>query len=185
MQNDRNWSLTARIDELLFSILPTSFCPLLLFYPFLLFIFFSYFFLQFTFTIFFPSSAFTVIRFTWVRAKFGTCTVVSVNGTLVEDKMRRFKGECAHFCFNNCFIYTHDGASAKFSTNSHETDNSVPTSSSLNYSIFKILLSILSSCFSGWSRGFPPQEKKVGKSKVLVLPAGIPNFRQTIKLSTG
>jgi hypothetical protein len=22
---------------------------------------------------------------------------VSVNGTLVEDKMRRFKGECAHF----------------------------------------------------------------------------------------
>ncbi len=43
---------------------------------------------------------------------------MSVNGTLVEDKMRRFKGECAHFSFN-------DGASAKFSTNSHETDNSV------------------------------------------------------------
>jgi hypothetical protein len=49
---------------------------------------------------------------------------VSVNGTLVEDKMRRFKGECAHFCFDNCFIYTHYGASAKFSTNSPETDNS-------------------------------------------------------------
>ncbi len=49
---------------------------------------------------------------------------MSVNGTLVEDKMRRFKGECAHFWFNNCFFYTHDGASAKFSTNSHETDNS-------------------------------------------------------------
>jgi hypothetical protein len=45
--------------------------------------------------------------------------------TLVEDKMRRFKGECAHFTFNKCIIYTHDGASAKFSTNSHETDNSV------------------------------------------------------------
>ncbi len=67
----------------------------------------------------------TVIRFVWVSAKFGTCTVVSVNGTLVEDKMRRFKGECAHFSFNKCPIYTHDGASAKFSTNSHETDNSV------------------------------------------------------------
>ncbi len=50
---------------------------------------------------------------------------MSVNGTLVEDKMRRFKGECAYFSFNKCPIYTHDGASAKFSTNSHETDNSV------------------------------------------------------------
>ncbi len=39
--------------------------------------------------------------------------------------MRRFKGECAHFSFNKCPIYTHDGASAKFTTNSHETDNSV------------------------------------------------------------
>ncbi len=38
--------------------------------------------------------------------------------------MRRFKGECAHFSFNKCPIYNHDGASAKFSTNSHETDNS-------------------------------------------------------------
>ncbi len=66
----------------------------------------------------------TVIRFLWVCAKFGTCTVVSVNGTLVEDKMRRLKGECAHFSFNKCPIYTHDGASAKLSTNSHETDTS-------------------------------------------------------------
>ena len=49
---------------------------------------------------------------------------MSVNGTLVEDKMRRFQGECAHFSFNKWLIYTHDGASAKFSTNSHETDNS-------------------------------------------------------------
>jgi hypothetical protein len=50
---------------------------------------------------------------------------MSVNGALVEDKMRRFKGECAHFRFKKCPIYTHDGASAKFSTNSHETDYSV------------------------------------------------------------
>jgi hypothetical protein len=68
---------------------------------------------------------YTVIRFVLVSAKFGTCTVVSVNGTLGEDKMRRFKGECAHFSFNKCPIYTHDGASAKFSTIPRETDNSV------------------------------------------------------------
>ena len=47
-----------------------------------------------------------------------------VNGTLVEDKMRRFKGECAQFSFNQCLIYTHDGASAKVSTNSLEMDYS-------------------------------------------------------------
>ncbi len=46
--------------------------------------------------------------------------------TLVEDTMRRFKGECAHFSFNKCPIYTDDGASAKFSTNSHEKNYSVP-----------------------------------------------------------
>ncbi len=49
---------------------------------------------------------------------------MGVNGTLVEDKMRRFKGECEHFRFNKCPIYTHDGASAKFSTISQEMDNS-------------------------------------------------------------
>ncbi len=64
----------------------------------------------------------TVIPFVWVSVKFGTCNVVSVNGTLAEDKMRtcRFKGECdcAHFSVNKCPIYTHDGANAKISTNS-------------------------------------------------------------------
>ncbi len=48
-----------------------------------------------------------------------------VNGALVEDKMRRVKGECGHFRINKCPIYTHDDASAKFSTNSQEMDNSV------------------------------------------------------------
>jgi hypothetical protein len=67
--------------------------------------------------------SYTVIHFVRVSAKFGTCSVVSVNGTPVEDKMRRSKGECAHFSFNKCPIYTADGANAKFSTNSHETDN--------------------------------------------------------------
>jgi hypothetical protein len=66
-----------------------------------------------------------------VSAKFGT--VVSVNRTIVEDKMRRFKDDCAHFSFNKCPIYTHDGASAKFSTSSHETDNSAVHYTSLNF----------------------------------------------------
>ncbi len=51
-----------------------------------------------------------------------------VTGTLVEDKIRRFKSECAYFTFNKYLIYTHDGASAKFNTNSQETDNSVGNS---------------------------------------------------------
>ncbi len=50
---------------------------------------------------------------------------MSVNGTQVEEKMRTCKGECAQFIFKRCLIYTHDGASAKFSTNSEETDYSV------------------------------------------------------------
>ncbi len=33
--------------------------------------------------------------------------------------------ESTHFIFNKCPIYTHDDASAKFSTNSHETAYSV------------------------------------------------------------
>jgi hypothetical protein len=49
---------------------------------------------------------------------------VSLNGTLVEDKMCTFTLEYMHFVFNQCPIYTHDGASAKFSTNSHKTDYS-------------------------------------------------------------
>jgi hypothetical protein len=49
---------------------------------------------------------------------------MSVNGTLVEVKMCTFSLESTHFVFSKCPIYTHDGASAKFSTNSHETDYS-------------------------------------------------------------
>jgi hypothetical protein len=36
-----------------------------------------------------------------------------------------FNFESTHFSFNKCPIYTHVGASAKFSTNSQETDNSI------------------------------------------------------------
>jgi hypothetical protein len=51
---------------------------------------------------------------------------MSVNGAaLVENKMRRFKGEFSHsFSFKKCPIHTHDDAS-EFSTNTHETDYSV------------------------------------------------------------
>jgi hypothetical protein len=66
-----------------------------------------------------------VVRFLWVGAGFGACTVVGVGGTLVGDKMRRFKGECEHFGFNRCPIYTRGGAGAKFGTDSQEMDNSV------------------------------------------------------------
>ncbi len=37
---------------------------------------------------------YTVIRFVSISAKFGTCTVVSANGTLVEAKMCTFTLEC-------------------------------------------------------------------------------------------
>jgi hypothetical protein len=63
-----------------------------------------------------------------------------VNGTLAEYKMRRFKDECAHFSFNKRPIYTHDGASYKFSTNSQETDYSVPIEVWRQLSNFKEIL---------------------------------------------
>jgi endo-1,4-beta-D-glucanase Y len=46
----------------------------------------SYLFHELVLTLF--ARSYTVNRFVWVSAKFGTCTVESVNGTLVEDKMR-------------------------------------------------------------------------------------------------
>ncbi len=49
--------------------------------------------------------------------------------------MHRRKGECAHFRCNKCPIYTHDGASAKFKTNSHEMAYSVLISL---YDIFEL-----------------------------------------------
>ncbi len=45
---------------------------------------------------------------------------MSVNETLVEGKMCTFILEPAHFIFNKCPIYTHDGAIAKFSTSWNE-----------------------------------------------------------------
>ncbi len=49
-----------------------------------------------------------------VNANFGTCTVVALNGTLVEAKMFTFTLECTHFILSKCPIQTHDGATAKF-----------------------------------------------------------------------
>ncbi len=80
----------------------------------------------------------TVIRFVRVSAKFGICTVVSVNETHVKAKMCTFTLESTHFIFNKCPIYTHDGASAKLSTNLQETDYSVfPFNIALSAGIYR------------------------------------------------
>ncbi len=65
-----------------------------------------------------------VIRFLWISAKFVTC---KVKRTLVEAKIVHINSwmYCTHFIFNTCLIYTHYGASAKLSTNSHDTNYSV------------------------------------------------------------
>ncbi len=52
-----------------------------------------------------------------IIAKFGTCTVVSVNETLVEAKICTFTLETPHFIFNKCPIYTHDGEVAYLALN--------------------------------------------------------------------
>jgi hypothetical protein len=72
----------------------------------------------------------------WVGAKFGTCTVVNVNGVLVEYKMCTFTLESTHLIFNKCLIYTHDCASVKFSTNLRETDYSVENTSLVHMCIY-------------------------------------------------
>ncbi len=71
------------------------------------------------------AGAYTVIRFLRVSAKFGTCTILGVNEILVGAKICTFTLESMHFIFNKCPIYNHDGASAKISTYSQETDFSV------------------------------------------------------------
>ncbi len=53
-------------------------------------------------------------------------STVYINGTLVEDKMRTVHSRgSVHNLDSTCPIYNQDGASAKFSTNSHVMDNSV------------------------------------------------------------
>jgi hypothetical protein len=63
----------------------------------------------------------TVICYVSVSAKFGICTVVDLNGTLVEAKI------CTHCVPSGyfSFIKTHDGANAKFSFKEDNTDYSV------------------------------------------------------------
>jgi hypothetical protein len=57
-----------------------------------------------------------------------------LNGTLVEDKMRRFKCECAHFSFNKFPIYIHDAVQVPNLALTHTTENSVG-GNCRNYSI--------------------------------------------------
>jgi hypothetical protein len=47
-------------------------------------------------------------------------------------------GECEHFRFNKCPIYTHEGASAKFSTSSQEMDNSAVFLSTKTAGVFSL-----------------------------------------------
>ncbi len=49
----------------------------------------------------------TAIHFVWVIAKCRTCTIVSVNGTLVKDKICTFPLESMHFIYLKCPIYAH------------------------------------------------------------------------------
>ncbi len=62
--------------------------------------------------------SYPVIHVVSISAKFDTCPVGGLNGTLVEDKIRTFLGDCDDFSFiHKCPIWTHDSTSAKFSTN--------------------------------------------------------------------
>ncbi len=61
----------------------------------------------------------TVIRLVLISAKFGICTVVGLNGTVIEAKIGTWIGTlaCAYFSFNKCLIKTHDGSNVQFNTN--------------------------------------------------------------------
>ncbi len=74
-----------------------------------------------------------MVRFLWVGAGFGACTVVGVGGTLVEEKMRGFKGECAHFGFNECPICTRDCAGAEFGTQISSPQSEITLKKSVPY----------------------------------------------------
>ncbi len=62
--------------------------------------------------------------------------------------MRRFKGEYAQLSFNKWPIYTHDGASAKFSTKSQEMDNSVPYFKFLVFYVLLTTFGFFEKCFN-------------------------------------
>ncbi len=75
-----------------------------------------------------------------VSAKFGTYTVMGLNGTLDEAEIFTFTLGYMHFIFNKCPIQDHDGANAKFTTTWDETDYSVP----LRY--FRTLMALECKC---------------------------------------
>jgi hypothetical protein len=65
---------------------------------------------------------------------------VSINETLVEAKMCTITLESSHFIVNKCPICTHNGAVAKFSTKSHETDYTVGAREEREICLFEDLL---------------------------------------------
>jgi hypothetical protein len=70
---------------------------------------------------------YTVIRFVSTSAKFGTCTIAR-EGKWDTSASVKFT--------------VRDGASAKFSTNSHETDNSVDSNKPLTSGIIIFILTV-------------------------------------------
>jgi hypothetical protein len=48
--------------------------------------------------------SYTVICFASISAKFGICTIVDVNGTLVEAKIHTSSDLSSYFSFNKCLI---------------------------------------------------------------------------------
>ncbi len=72
-----------------------------------------------------------------------------------------------HFIFNKCPIYTHDGESAKFGTNSHDTDYSVCSLVLLSVSQQKVLYAIQTLILG---------QEKLGKVYENLEPWANPNF---------
>ncbi len=69
--------------------------------------------------------AYTVIRFVTISAEFGLCTMVGLNVTLVEAKMRIWDTWMCVFKFQQVSHLNPDGENAKFGKNWDETDYSV------------------------------------------------------------
>ncbi len=105
--------------------------------------------------------------FEWISAKSVTCTVVSVFGTLAEANklwhlplnvriLSSTSVECAHFIFNKCPIYTHEGASGRGHIGRGRIDIAPKKIVSSYIVLQKFILQILLYC-RGWPNSPQPQ----------------------------
>ncbi len=92
-------------------------------------------------------------------------TVESINETHVEDKLCTFTIEYTHFILSQCPIYTHEGASAKFSINLQEIDYSAVLAilGHLRYKFVKHAMRWASS-FPGCIGSFRKEEPRLSQS---------------------